>query len=118
MAWALGRSFHLVSRNGCLLKDLFELVRVFPYLRVPKLVPLANWSLHLLSQKEQTIHRMLEAYLLPYLNDLRLETTNAERLMGLPVIRPSFLRRLLEYAVQAGYLPPEAFTPARVPLAV
>ncbi len=114
VAWALGRSFHLVSRNGCLLRDLYEVIHVLPYLRLPKIVPLAHWSLNLLSQKEQAIHRMLEAYLLPYLNDLRLETTNAERLMGLPTIRPSFLRRLLRYAVQAGYLPPEAFAPARV----
>lgn len=118
VAWALGRSFHLVSRNGCLLRDLFELVRVFPYLKIPKLVPLAHWSLHLLSRKEQALHRVLEAYLLPYLNDLRLETHNAERLIELPVIRPSFLRRLLEYAVEAGYLPREAFAPAGLDLAV
>lgn len=113
-AWALGRTFHLVSRNGCLLRDLFELVKVFPYLRIPRLVPVAHWSLSLLSQKEQVIHRMLEAYLFPYLNDLRLETRNAERLLALPVINPSFLRRLLEYAVRAGYLPPESFRPAPV----
>lgn len=112
VAWSLGRSFHLVSRNGCLLRDLFDLVKVFPYLRIPKLVPAAQWSLALLSQKEQTIHRLLESYLLPYLNDLRLETRNAERLLSLPVIHPSFLRRLLEYAVRAGYLPPESFRPA------
>ena len=114
VAWALGRSFHLVSRNGCLLRDLYDVIQVLPYLRLPKFVPLAQWSLNLLSSKEQAIHRVLEAYLLPYLNDLRLETSNAERLTGLPVIRPSFLRRLLDYAVQAGYLPPEAFAPARV----
>lgn len=112
VAWALGLTFHLVSRNGCLLRDLFELVKAFPYLRIPKLVPAAQWSLSLLSHKEQALHRLLEAYLLPYLNDLRLETRNAERLLALPVIRPSFLRRLLEYAVQAGYLPPECFRPA------
>ena len=114
VAWALGRTFHLVSRNGCLLKDLFDLVKVFPYLRVPKLVPMAQWSLALLSHKEQAIHRALEAYLLPYLNDLRLETRNAERLLVLPVIKPSFLRRLMEYAVKAGYLPRDCFGP--VPL--
>lgn len=108
-AWALGRTFHLVSRNGCLLKDLFDLVKVFPHLRIPKLVPVAQWSLSLLSQKEQMVHRVLESYLLPYLNDLRLQTRNAERLLELPVISPSFLRRLLEYAVRAGYLPPESF---------
>ena len=111
-AWTLGKTLHLVSRNGCLLRDLFDLVKVFPYLRIPKLVPVAQWSLHLLSQKEQTIHRLLESYLLPYLNDLRLETRNAERLLALPVINPSFLRRLLEYAVKAGYLPPDFFRPA------
>ena len=114
VAWALGRTFHLVSRNGCLLKDLFDLVKVFPYLRIPKLVPMAQWSLHLLSHKEQAIHRVLEAYLLPYLNDLRLETRNAERLLSLPVINPTFLRRLLEYAVKAGYLPAECFAPLPV----
>ncbi len=108
-AWALGRTFHLVSRNGCLLKDLFDLVKVFPHLQIPKLVPVAQWSLSLLSQKEQMVHRVLESYLLPYLNDLRLQTRNAERLLELPVINPSFLRRLLEYAVRAGYLPPESF---------
>ncbi|MBI4465884.1 MAG: SDR family oxidoreductase [Acidobacteria bacterium] len=112
VAWALGRTFHLVSRNGCLLRDLFDLVKVFPYLRVPKLVPMAQWSLSLLNQNEQAIHRALEAYLLPYLNDLRLETRNAERLLTLPVINPSFLRRLMEYAVKAGYLPRECFAPA------
>jgi thioester reductase-like protein len=106
LAWAVGRTFHLVSRNGCLLHDLYDLVRAFPQLRVPRLVPLAQWSLSLLSHKEQALHRMLETYLLPYLNDMRLETTNAERLAPLPVIRPSFLRRLLDYAVAAGYLPP------------
>jgi len=114
VAWALGRTFHLVSRNGCLLKDLFDLVKAFPHLRIPKLVPMAQWSLSLLSQKEQVIHRALEAYLLPYLNDLRLETRNAERLLTLPVINPTFLRRVLEYAVKAGYLPPDCFAPGRV----
>jgi long-chain acyl-CoA synthetase len=118
VAWALGRTFHLVSRNGCLLKDLFDLVKVFPYLRIPKLVPVAQWSLHLLSHKEQAIHRALEAYLLPYLNDLRLETRNAERLLALPVVNPTFLRRLLEYAVKAGYLPPECFGPLPAPAAL
>jgi hypothetical protein len=68
--------------------------------------------LSLLSQKEQMIHRMLEPYLLPYLNDLRLETRNAERLLTLPVINPTFLRRLMEYAARAGYLPAEVFRPA------
>jgi thioester reductase-like protein len=111
VAWALGRTFHLVSRNGCLLRDLFDLVKVFPYLRIPRLVPITQWGLHLLTQKEQSIHRVLESYLLPYLNDLQLETRNAERLLPLPVIHPSFLRRLLEYAVEAGYLPREAFAP-------
>lgn len=115
VAWALGCTFHLVSRNGCLLKDLFDLVKAFPHLRIPKLVPMAQWSLTLLSQKEQVIHRVLEAYLLPYLNDLRLETANAERLLVLPVIKPSFLRRLLEYAVSAGYLPAEVFGPLPSP---
>ncbi|MGH7753897.1 MAG: SDR family oxidoreductase, partial [Gemmatimonadales bacterium] len=114
VAWAVGCTFHLVSRNGCLLRDLFDLVRVFPYLRIPKLVPVAQWSLSLLSQNEQALHRVLEAYLLPYLNDLRLETRNAERLLTLPVINPSFLRRLLEYAVRAGYLSPESFRPGRL----
>lgn len=110
-AWAVGRCFHLVSRNGCVLRDLFDLVKAFPYMRIPKLVPAAQWSLSLLSQKEQAIHRVLESYLLPYLNDLRLETRNAERLLELPVINPTFLRRLLEYAVKAGYLPSEIFGP-------
>lgn len=114
VAWALGCTFHLVSRNGCLLRDLFELVKVFPYLRIPRLVPAAQWSLSLLSQKEQVVHRLLESYLLPYLNDLRLETRNAERLLALPVINPSFLRRLLEYAVRAGYLSPESFRTAQL----
>jgi len=117
VAWALGHTFHLVSRNGCLLKDLFDLVKVFPHLRIPKLVPVAQWSLSLLSQKEQMVHRLLESYLLPYLNDLRLQTRNAERLLELPVINPSFLRRLLEYAVRAGYLPPENFRSPGIKLA-
>ena len=52
-AWTLGKTLHLVSRNGCLLRDLFDLVKVFPYLRIPKLVPVAQWSLHLLSQNSQ-----------------------------------------------------------------
>lgn len=115
-AWAVGRCFHLVSRNGCVLRDLFDLVKVFPYLRIPKLVPMAQWSLELLSQKEQSVHRLMEAYLLPYLNDLRLETRNAARLLELPIINPTFLRRVLEYAVRAGYLPPESFRPAAAPV--
>ncbi|MCI0402343.1 MAG: SDR family oxidoreductase [Acidobacteria bacterium] len=114
LAWALGRSFHLVSRNGCLLRDLYEILTALPYHRIPKFVPLAQWSLNLLSQKEQMLHRRLEAYLLPYLNDLRLETVNSERLIELPVIHPSFLRRLLQYAVEAGYLPPEVFPHSRL----
>ncbi len=114
LAWALGRTFHLVSRNGCVLRDLFDLVKVFPHLRIPRLVPVAQWSLSLLNQKEQMLHRALETYLLPYLNDLRLETRNAERLLTLPVVNPTFLRRLMEYALKAGYLPGESFRPARV----
>lgn len=114
LAWSLGCCFHLVSRNGCLLHDLYEILIALPYNRIPKFVPLAQWSLNLLSQKEQMLHRRLEAYLLPYLNDLRLETSNAERLIELPTINPSFLRRLLEYAVEAGYLPREVFAHGRL----
>lgn len=112
-AWAVGRTFHLVSRNGCLLRDLFELVKDFPAARLPQLVPVAQWSLSLLSRKEQMVHRMLETYLLSYLGDLRLQTRNAERLLPLPVINPSFLRRLLEYAIAVGYLPREWFRPGQ-----
>ena len=114
LAWSLGQCFHLVSRNGCLLHDLYEILIALPYNRIPKFVPLAQWSLNLLSQKEQMLHRRLEAYLLPYLNDLRLETANAERLIELPTINPTFLRRLLEYAVHAGYLPREVFAHGRL----
>ena len=39
-------------------------------------------------------------------------TRNAERLLTLPVISPTFLRRLMEYAARAGYLPAERFRPA------
>lgn len=114
-SWSLGKTFHLVSRNGCLLRDLYELTRSFPALRTPRLVPLAQWSLDLLSKKEQVIHSMMEKYLLPYLGDIQLETTNAERLMALPVINLSFLRRLMEYAVEAGYLPRPAPDPEGSP---
>lgn len=104
-AWTLRKTFHLVSRNGALLHDLFELGRSLPAFRPPKLVPLPQWTLDLLSNKEQMLHDMMEKYLLPYLGDIRLETRNAERLIPLPIISLSFLRRLIEYAVEAGYLP-------------
>lgn len=102
--WALGKTFHLVSRNGALLHDLYELAHSLPQFRVPRLVPLPKWSVNLLTKKEQMIHRMMETYLLPYLGDIRLETRNAERLLDLPVISLAFLRRLMKYAVKAGYL--------------
>ncbi len=103
--WALGKSLHLVSRNGAAVHELFELARSLPAFRMPHLVPLPKWSLELLSKKEQMVHRMMETYLVPYLGDIRLETRNAERLMALPVISIAFLRRLIEYAIKAGYLP-------------
>ena len=113
--WALGKTFHLVSRNGAGLHDLFELARSIPHFRLPRLVPLPQWSLDLLSKKEQSLHRMMETYLLPYLGDIRLETRNAERLLDLPEISLSFLRRLIEYAVEAGYLPRPPADPAAAP---
>ena len=104
--WTTGKTFHLVSRNGALLHDLFELAHSLPHLRrLPQLVPLPQWSRDLLSRKEQVIHDALEKYLLPYLGDIRLETRNAEQLLELPEISLAFLRRLIEYAVEAGYLP-------------
>ena len=104
--WTGGRTFHLVSRNGALLHDLFEMAHSLPHLRkLPNLVPLPQWSRDLLSRKEQVIHDALEKYLLPYLGDIRLETRNAERLLDLPEITVAFLRRLMEYAGEAGYLP-------------
>ena len=111
---SIGKTYHLVTKNPPSVGLLIEIGRQ-EYRELPSIQILDpdSFDKEVLEQNEQFVYQMLEPYL-GYLNDnLTFDTQNTEEaLKGTGIEFPNtdkkFLRTLLDYAVDSGYL---ALTP-------
>lgn len=107
---SLGKTFHLVTKTpptiGMLLRVKTEEYPQLPHVEV---IPPENFQLANLDSVSKSVFQMLQPYL-GYLNDdLSFDTANTElALQGTGVTMPNtdyeFLKILIRYAVDAGYL--------------
>lgn len=105
---AVGRVFHLVSRAPTTVADLVALD--YPGFRVPRLVAPESFDVAVLPTMEAYLYAGVTARFESYLRrDPRFIAENLSQLSGrtCPPTGPGFLRRLVAYAVRAGYLAPD-----------
>jgi long-chain acyl-CoA synthetase len=103
-AWTVGRTFHLTSPDPPTVAQLFECDAFFPAGRRPELCPAAQFTLSACTPRERDLLESV-SFCFPYFNSrLSFETANTRRLIPLPVTDAAYLRRLAEYAADAGYL--------------
>jgi len=105
---AAGRVFHLVSDTPTTVTELVS--HDYPGFRVPRLVAPSRFDVVALPPMEAYLHAGVTAHFEPYLRrDPHFIAENLARLSGriCPPTGSGFLRRLVSYAVRAGYLIPD-----------
>jgi long-chain acyl-CoA synthetase len=109
-ASSAGRTFHLVTQSPPTIHTLIDAARAdYPRLPEIEIMPLASFDKRTMSIQERFVLEMMEPYL-GYLNGhLTFDCTNTkEALKGTGVDFPAtdgpFLKKLLRYAVDTGYL--------------
>ncbi|RED16520.1 male sterility protein [Parasphingopyxis lamellibrachiae] len=110
---AQGKVFHLVAGSPMPVADFFALVRDYPQFSNPDHVPPERFDPSMLSPLEQRFHRRVAALYTSYFqrNPLFLES-NTENLMGCggPAADEALMRRQIDFAIGAGFLPAESVT--------
>ena len=107
---SIGKTFHLVTKTPPTIGMLLQLKNeVYPELPAIEVISPEDFRKENLGPMEQTVFEMLEPYL-GYLNDsLTFDTTMTATMLektdiSFPKTDYGFLRTLLQYAVDAGYL--------------
>ncbi len=106
---SIGHAFHLVTKEPPTIKMLLDLRHDFQEAPEVTIISPDDFTKERLSPNDRMVYEMLEPYL-GYLNDgLTFDTTNTERLLegtgiSFPKTDMDFLRTLVRYAVDAGYL--------------
>ncbi len=107
---SVGKGYHLVTQNPPTIELLLEVARQeYPQIPAIEVIDPKDFDRSALSPQEQFVYDMMTPYL-GYLNDnLTFETTQTEAALAgtgveFPKTDGDFLRRLLAYAVDAGYL--------------
>ncbi|WP_235973708.1 SDR family oxidoreductase [Parasphingopyxis marina] len=110
---ASGRAFHLVAGSPMPVDDFFALVRSYPQFANPELVTPERFDLDMLSPAERRFHRRVAVLYSSYFqrNPLFLED-NIEKLLGRsgPAANGEMMRRQIDFAIRAGFLPVESVT--------
>jgi thioester reductase-like protein len=108
---ARGQVFHLVAGSPMPVADFFELVRDYPQFSDPEHVLPEQFDPAMLSPIEQRFHRRVAALYTSYFqrNPLFLED-NTEGLIGGggPSADKALMRRQIDFAIGAGFLPSES----------
>lgn len=113
IAWqrsSLGKTFHLVTQSPPAIQTLIDVARDdYPRLPEIEILPLASFDKRRLSIQERFVLETMEPYLGYLNNDLTFDCRNTtEALKGtgieFPVTDGPFLKKLLRYAVDTGYL--------------
>ena len=108
MAAADGTIFHLVADDPVELAALAALGPEFPHLAAPRFVSPERFDMALLSPRQQALHAQVTAPFAPYLRPSpRFANANLRALSGrcCPPTDAGYLRRMIGFAVQAGFLP-------------
>lgn len=107
---SVGKTFHLVSEEPPTIGMLLKLKEdIYPQLPSIEIVPPADFKKEALDFTGQTVYQMLEPYL-GYLNDnLSFDTANTRKALAgsgisLPKTDYEFLKTLIRYAVDQGYI--------------
>jgi thioester reductase-like protein len=107
----VGRTFQLVGRVPMTLRDFSDVLAEFPSMRVPRFIPPHAFSCDGLSTIERrTYRRIVRHYDSYFVRELWFSNTNTLGLMGgeaAPYGR-SFLRKIINYCEQVGFLGAEA----------
>ncbi len=107
---AAGRNFHLVSGTPVPVGELVRLARSYPQLSAPRFVAPAEFDSARLSPIERWRHEKVTALFGGYLRrDPRFGDANLRALSGraCPPTDFAYLRRMIDYCVDAGFLPGE-----------
>jgi long-chain acyl-CoA synthetase len=103
--WAAGRTFHLTAPEPPTVAQLFDCDGFYPPgAPRPRLCRPEEFDETQCGPRERELLTTL-SFCFPYFNSrLRFETSNAARLLPLPVTDDAFLMRLGRYAVESGYI--------------
>jgi nucleoside-diphosphate-sugar epimerase len=105
--WSIGRTFHLTAPHPPSVQDLFVCDAFFPAgAPRPVLCPPEHFDLATCSPRERDLLESV-SFCFPYFNSrLAFDTSNAGRLVPLPVTDSAYLECLGRYAVETGYIRP------------
>jgi thioester reductase-like protein len=103
--WAAGRTFHLTAPDPPTVADVFGCDAFYPPgAPRPRLCPPGDLDEVVSSERERHLLASV-SFCLPYFNSrLRFDTSNAARLVPLPVTDDAFLARLGRFAIESGYI--------------
>lgn len=120
-AGSVGKTFHLVTQNPPMIGTLLKVkTEEYPQLAHVEVISPDEFKPENLDVVSKSVYQMLEPYL-GYLNDdLTFDTANTEEALrgtgiAMPKTDEEFLKLLLRYAVDAGYLILDAKSPAYEP---
>lgn len=108
---ARGQAFHLVAGSPMPVSDFFALVREYPQFSNPEQVSPDQFDPSLLSPIEQRFHRRVAALYSSYFqrNPLFLENNIAALMTrGGPDADKALMRKQIDFAIGAGFLPAES----------
>ncbi|AHH99170.1 SDR family oxidoreductase [Kutzneria albida] len=103
---AEGRTFHAVG-GGLSLRDFSDVLAEFPSFHVPRFVVPSAFDPQRLPEGERAYYdKVVQLYESYFRRRITFDRTETERFMPVkpPATGQAFLRRLLEYALRAGYL--------------
>jgi len=104
---AEGKTFHAVGQRPFTLRDFSDVLAEYPSFQVPRYVPPETFSADRLPEPEQVYYeRIVSLYESYFRRRLVFDDTEARRFLGRPPRSQGlpFLRKLLDYAVQVGYM--------------
>jgi thioester reductase-like protein len=103
--WCDGLTFHLTAPHPPTVAELFACDAFFPPSAMrPRLCSPADFDLDACDPRERDLLESV-AFAFPYFRSrLSFETTNAQRLVPMPITDAAYLDRLGRYAIDSGYI--------------
>ncbi|WP_280382824.1 SDR family oxidoreductase [Nocardia wallacei] len=104
---AHGRTFHAVGRDTLSLREVSDVLAEYPSFHVATFVPAASFAVDDLDPIEREYYlRIGSLYTSYFTRRLRFDTTNTDALLGRPspTTGKDYLRTLLDFCLESGYL--------------
>ncbi|RDI54348.1 SDR family oxidoreductase [Nocardia mexicana] len=102
-----GRTFHAVGRDTLSLREVSDVLAEYPSFHVATFVPAASFAVADLDPVEREYYLRIGALYTSYFaRRLRFDTANTDALLGrpAPATGKDYLRLLLDYCLESGYL--------------